>query len=172
MKNNPECLGWLLRPEWAHLQRRWMKWCSPRSTDHTSLHTSGDVSYLTRCSPRLVTHFWLYLYPKFCFVTTLNFMWMMHTCPSEMTAGFTAEFHRASREAACRSLLELCFSSQRQHFPAQSSQHIFSDLSFGCLHGLVFIFDPSSVMQEVHTCHVHIAWLCPKDLSAPFISAH
>lgn len=58
----------------------------------------------------------------------------LHTCPNEMISLCMVEVYGISRAAPCSPLLGLCFSSSPPHTAAQTSWHVFPDLSFSCLH--------------------------------------
>lgn len=89
----------------------------------------------------------------------------LHTCPSEMISGFTAEVRgiRGKPPAAlCWSLLLLPESTLPSSDVGTSPQTCLSPAYMI----LCLLLTHQVPCNEAHTCHTHVAWLCSKDLSA------
>lgn len=99
--------------------------------DETMQHanTHLEISYLARCSPTLVTCFWLYIHPKFYFCWLLIFCEWQHTRPNEMISRFMVKVHRLAEKllavlcCSCASLpgLEGSMNKSGESWPTQRS---------------------------------------------------
>lgn len=119
---------------------------------HANTHL--EISYLARCSPKLVTCFWLYIHPKFYFCWLLIFCEWQHTRPNEMISRFMVEVHRLAEKllavlcCSCASLPGLNISQ------LNTSWHILPVVLAAYM--IVHLSLSHQVWcNEVYPCHVH-----------------
>lgn len=155
MKNKTEHLDWLLKTEQIHFQRRWMTFSKIWIT-HASTHL--EMSVIQQDAPPSWQHI-------FGYTSTLNsvLVWLLslcgwlHTCRTEMISWLMVEIPRISRKALCHSLLELCFPSTSQYFPAQTSCTSFQNYLLGAYMIVCLSLTHQVLCIEVHTYSVHVA---------------
>ena len=130
---------------------------SPRSADPTHSYTLRNVSYLARCSPMLVTHFWFAYALNSVLFWLLTLCGQLHICPNEMISLCMVEVHGISRAAPCSPLLG-CASLPALHTPQPRHPGTsFQTFLSAAYMSMCLSLTHQVLCNQVHTDNAHVS---------------